>query len=318
MIPRGLFRFLPALVCSAAPLWLQGAPPVPLADQWLTHFVQYPPRVLTNQIRAAGFESLHVEGIAGKLKLTLRNPALDPNAVVTAYASADDPGHWPVRDWHVFPLGRRGGQWDTAVPIDNVDVPLVYFVRAATATATNVSPMRICRPRVAGLEEPSRIFWPFLEGFELGTEGWRMIANVSDSPPLATDPLSKNGHAALLVSLPAGQHSVTVGTTRVRGWQVEQEFATGLRLWLRAKQGSGQARFTLLANAYGTNQVIGVFPHVTVLRDRWQRVDLLFSALPAFPLGNLDFFTIEFLGVGPREFLLDDLSLLGRWKLPME
>ncbi len=294
------------------------ATPEPPADQWITNFVQFPAHVATNTLRHAGFETLQAEAIAGKLKLSWQNPALTTNALVTAFASADELGHWPVRDWRAVPMTLRGAQWETAVPIENIDVPLVYFVSAATANTTNVSLMRVCRPRATGLEEPSRIFWPFLEGFEEGTEHWRLVSNLPDPPSLTTNSPAKNGHAALAVPLPDGQHSVTIGTTRVRGWQVEQEFATGLRLWLRAREGGGQVRFTLLANAYGTNQVIAVFPQTTVLRDQWQRVDLPFNALPKFPLGSLDFFTIEFLGDGPREFLVDDLSLLGRWKLPVE
>jgi hypothetical protein len=309
----GLLAWLGAALSTA-----RAAAPVPPADQWLTNFVQFPPHIATNFLRLAEFDTLHAEAIAGKLKVSWQNPALGTNALVTAFSSADEPGHWPVRDWRTVPMTLRGNQWEAAVPIENIDVPLVYFVQVVTDTATNVSRMRICRPRAAGLEEPSLIFWPFLEGFELGTDRWRLLTTTPSLPPLGTDPLAKNGHAALVVPLPVGQHSVTVGTTRVRGWQVEQEFATGLRLWLRAKQGGGKVRFTLLAHAYGTNQVIGVFPQVTVVRDQWQRVDLPFNALPKFPLGNLDFFTIEFLGDGPREFLVDDLSLLGRWKLPVE
>ncbi len=315
---RVFFWLLLGLAWAVATPRTPAVSPGPPADQWLTNFVQFPPRVATNTLRATGFETLQAEAIAGKLKLSWQNPALASNTVVIAYASADEPGHWPVRDWRAYPMRLRGTQWDATVPIENIDVPLVYFVQAARTTATNVSRMRVCRPRAAGLEEPSQIFWPFREGFELGTEGWRLIANVPAPLSLATDPLAKNGHAALAVPLLAGQHSVTIGTTRVRGWQVEQEVATGLRLWLRAKKGGGQVRFTLLANAYGTNQTIAVFPQTTVLRDQWQRVDLPFSALPKFPLGDLDFFTLEFLGDGPREFLVDDLSLLGRWKLPVE
>ena len=118
---------------------LHAAPPAPPADQWITNFVQFPPRGATNTLRHVGFETLHAEAIAGKLKLSWQNPALTTNAVVTALASADEPGHWPVRDWRAFPMTLRGAQWETAVPIDNIDVPLVYFVRAVTATATNVS-----------------------------------------------------------------------------------------------------------------------------------------------------------------------------------
>jgi hypothetical protein len=35
-------------------------------------------------------------------------------------------------------------------------------------------------------------------------------------------------------------------------------------------------------------------------------------------LANVDWFTIEFIGVGPRDFLIDDLQFLGPWKIEME
>jgi hypothetical protein len=51
------------------------------------------------------------------------------------------------------------------------------------------------------------------------------------------------------------------------------------------------------------------------LDDKWQRVELSFSSFPKFPHVSADWFTIEFSGTGPQEFLVDDLRLLGRWKL---
>lgn len=173
--------------------------------------------------------------------------------------------------------------------------------------------MRLCRPRAAGLEEPSRIFWSFLEGFEQDMESWRLLTTDAGAPPLKTDPTAHNGRAALAVTLPVGKHSVTVATTRVRGWQVQQHGATGLRLWLRAREGAARAQFTLLAQAFTTNQVVAVWPRDVQLTAQWQQVDLPFGLVPQVPLAAVDLFAIEFIGEGPREFLVDDLQLLGPW-----
>ncbi|MFM8471023.1 MAG: hypothetical protein ACKODH_13850, partial [Limisphaerales bacterium] len=80
--------------------------------------------------------------------------------------------------------------------------------------------------------------------------------------------------------------------------------------------GAGRAHFTLHAN-YGTPSALAVRSTIeTTLDDKWRKVDLSFSSFPDFPVVSTDWFSIEFSGEGPREFLVDDLRLLGRWKLP--
>ena len=242
------------------------------------------------------------------------------NATVTVFASADELGHWPARDWRPNPMNLRGKSWEAFVPVDDVDVPLVYFTSAVisasnnAAASTNISPMRICHPRLAGLEEPTRIFWPFLEGFEQDTASWRLLSGAEDFAPLKTDPLARTGNSALAIPLLAGKRSMTIATTRVRGWQLMQNGATGVRLWLRTRKGSGRARFTLLANASTTNQVISVWPKEPALTEKWQKIDVPFNELPKLPLGAVDLFAIELIGEGPVEFLVDDLELLGPWR----
>ncbi|MBI3852910.1 MAG: hypothetical protein HY298_21865 [Verrucomicrobia bacterium] len=306
------------LSCSWLTVQSEAQTNPPPADVWLSNFVQFPSVVDTNRIRLSGFEKLRAEVNAGRLKVLWSPPQLNTNVSVVAQASEDEPGHWPVRDWHSYPMSLRGTNWEASVPVCDVDVPVVYFVEMRTASSNNVSPMRLCRPRAAGLEEPSRVFWPFLEGFETGTDGWSSLASAPDSPSLKTDPTSKNGLAALRVSLPAGKRSVTVATTRVRGWQILQNGATGLRLWLRMREGIGHARFTLFANAFATNQVVSVSSIEAKLNNRWQKVELPFTSFPTLPLANVDWFTIEFIGTGPRDFLIDDLQLLGPWKIELE
>jgi hypothetical protein len=316
MIMRWKFPFLWLLLMAASndAVVAQNAANRPPADSWVTNFVQFPAFVATNQLRASGFESLQAEAIAGKLKVTWRVAPTNPMSSATLFASAEDPGHWLARDWRAYPMSQRGGQWEAFLPVDSVDVPLAYFVQASATAQTSFSLMRICRPRGTGLEEPSRIFSPFLEGFEETLESWRAPGGTE----LRAGGAAKNGKAALLVKLPEGKSFQTIATTRVRGWQVEERGVTGVRLWLRAQSGAGRARFTFLANAYATNQIVGVHSLEAALDDQWQRVDLLFAGLPKFPIGELDLFSIEFLGDTAREFLVDDLSLLGRWKLAVE
>ena len=299
-------------------------------DRWITSVVQFPPEIPASATPSNLFANLRAEVGVEKLKI-LWSPdqPLSPASSITVHVSADELGHWPARDWRPFSMSLRGNTWEALVPVDDVDVPLVYFVMVTTgaaegsnqvvsASSTNISPMRLCTPRLAGLEEPTRIFWPFLEGFEQDTISWRWLAPVERSVPLKTDPTSMTGRAALAISLPSGKRSVTIATTRVRGWQLVQQAATGLRVCLRTRQGTGRARFTLLCDASTTNQVVSVWRKEPVMTETWQEVDVLFSDLPKLPLGRVDLFAIEFIGQGPLEFLVDDLQLLGPWRVDLE
>ncbi len=171
------------------------------------------------------------------------------------------------------------------------------------------SPMRIASARALGLEQPTRIFWPFLEGFEQGLQGWRII----DGPELHTGLPPKNGRAALAIRVPDSKRSVTVVTTRLRGWFLEEHGATGIALWLRTRTGSAAAVFTVFANAFSTNQIVARRAAPTVITDRWTNVELPFQSFPRFPIGEVDLFSIELTGQPGTEFLLDDVELLGRW-----
>ena len=286
-------------------------------DGWLTNAALFPPLAEARAVRSNLFASLRAEAVAGRLKILWPAEPFSTNATVTLHASAGEPGHWPARDWRSLPMGLVGARWEAAVPVEDVDEPVIYFVRSVERGATNHSPLRVCVPRAAGLEEPTRIFWPFLEGFETGAESWRTLSEAPDAAR-PTEALAKSGRASLAVTLPPRQRSVTVGTTRLRGAQLQRAGATGVRLWLRTRAGAGTARFTLLAHAFTTNQVVAQCPREVPLDARWQRVDLPFSLFPNAPLGAVDFFTVEFIGEGPQEFLIDDVQWLGPWKLEPE
>ena len=309
---------LTALVCGlTAALSVSAADSVPSkpGDFWLTNHAQFPGVWAGHTPSVDRFETLHAEAVAGRLKLIWRPDRLATNAVVVAHASVSELSHWASRDWRPFPMQQRGQFLEAIVPVEDVDVPVAYFLSVVEASATNLSPLRAVTPRLAGLEDPSRIFWPVLEGFEEDLESWQLLTTGREGGQMKTDPACRHGQAALAVSLPPGKRSITVATTRVKGWQAVSQKARGVRVWLRTRQGEGRARFTLLANAHSTNQVVVTSRTEARLNDQWQKVDLFFDDFPALALVDVDLFAIEFIGEGPRDFLLDDLELIGPWRM---
>jgi hypothetical protein len=304
VLPAALWLFLGGIA------WAQ---PKPAADVWISGGVLYPRGLATNSLRQDDFTALHAEHLAEQLKVRWLPTVPPAQTRLTLHFSVDAPGHWPARDWRTLSFTKRGAVWEATLPVDDLDVPLVYFVSDGSPAPALLSPMRNVTPRLAGMEKPSRVFWPFLDGFEEGISGWTTA--TPDALPLKSSPQAHDGNAALSVSLPAGKCSVTVGTPRVRGWHYSHQLATGLRVWLRAPGGSGHARFTLHANHGATNAITASSTIEAVLDDKWRKVDLSFSAFPNFPIVSADWLSIEFTGEGPREFLVDDLRLLGRWKL---
>ncbi len=304
-----------AMLAGALLAHAQGRPP---ADAWVGGAGQYPRGIATNAINDEAFRSLAAEHLVEQIRVRWQPASLPAPTNLTLHYSADPPGHWPARDWRLLPFSRRGAAWEATLPVEDLDVPLVYFVSDGSLAPTLLSPMRVVSPRQAGMEKPSRVFWPFLAGFEQGVAGWELSTASAGAPPLKISPAAHDGHAALAVTLPAGRRTVSVGTSRVRGWHYSHQLATGLRVWLRAPGGSGKARFTLHANA-GTANALAVPSTIeATLDDQWRKVDLSFSSFPNFPVVGTDWFSIEFSGEGPREFLVDDVRLLGRWRLPGE
>ena len=269
-------------------------------------------------VRSNLFSSLHAEAVGGRLKILWTPAESAPTGSVFVHASVAEPAHWPTRDWRSHAMTRSASSWQATVPIEDVAVAVVYYVSTTERGLTNLSPLRFVVPGRAGLEQPTRVFWPFLEGFEEGAESWRLLSEDSRDPPLKIDSTPKNGRAALAVAVPAGKRSATVATTRVRGWQIQHEGATGLRVWLRARAGGGRARCTLLAHAFSTNQAVGLWPNDILLSNQWAKVELPFTEVARLPFGAVDLFAIEFIADGPRDFLIDDLQLLGPWKLEPE
>lgn len=279
----------------------------PGSDTWLTNAPPLPEPHTTTAIDTNRFANLKAEAVAGKL--LVRWETAEQSSEARIIASADAPGHWPARDWRTFPMRRTPTGWLTEIPADSVDVPVIYFAVAARNGRTVASPMRIAHPLALGLETPTRLFWPFIEGFELGTEGWRSV----DGPALRRDAEAKSGRASLAIQVLEQRRSATLVTTRLRGWFVEEHGATGVALWLRTKTGAGTARFALFANAFSTNQLIARRIETMQVTEKWTPAALPFSSFPKLALGDVDLFSVELTAEAGTEFLIDDVRLLGRW-----
>jgi hypothetical protein len=281
----------------------------PGSDTWLTNAPALPEPHAATANDTNRFANLKTEAVAGKLLVRWETGEQFSEARIIA--SADAPGHWPARDWRTFPMRRTPTGWLTEVPADSLDVPLIYFAVTADHGRAVASPMRMAQPRALGLEEPTRLFWPFIEGFEQGTEGWRPVGG----PALRRDVEAKSGRASLAIRVPKERRTATLVTTRLRGWFLEEHGATGITLWLRMKAGTGTARFALFANAFSTNQVIARRTEAVKLTEKWTQAVLLFGSFPKLPLGDVDLFSVEFTGEPGTELLIDDVRLLGRWPL---
>ncbi len=283
------------------------AGPEPAADRWLTEAGARPERFAESTVLTNGFATLRAEVVAGVLQVKCDgDEALSGLKLV---ASADAPGHWPARDWRTLSMRRAGPGWLAEIPVDSLDVPQIYFVTARTSGREVVSPLRLAHPRGLGMERPSRLFWAFLEGFEQGQEGWR-----SPGGTLRTNGPARSGRTALAVRVPAGRKSVSVESTRLRGWFIEEHGAEGVGLWLRASGGAGHVVFTLAANAFSTNQVTSRRSETVAVSTNWAKARLAFESFPKAPLADLDLFTLEFVAEPGTELLMDDVHLLGRWR----
>ena len=128
------------------------------ADAWLTGEGMAPPAEAGAVEGGARFAGV-VAARSGN-RMIVRWPNSGPAATeVTVMASADEPGHWGVRDWRKYPMTAtrtaEGESWEVAVPIPTVGVPTVYCVRGVVEGLPRVSGLRIFRPNRAGMTEPT-------------------------------------------------------------------------------------------------------------------------------------------------------------------
>jgi hypothetical protein len=281
------------------------------ADKLAPIKIRYPAEYSYLPINSGLFTNLSAQAVAGKIQVVWETPLPLTNASATLFYSADYPDHIASRDWRALVMVNRGSLFNASIPVDDIDIPIVYFVMERSGSQTNLSPMRICNPRKVGLEVPSRPFWQFLEGFEETTINWHILNNYPEIPPLRTNVVSKNGKAALCVSLPEGRRSISVGTSRLRGWQIENFKAKGFSVWLRTKQGNGAVQFSLVCYAFTDKQQIAQHPTVIPISGEWKRIEINFNSFPRINLMNVDMLVFEFSGTGKTEFLIDDLSLTG-------
>ncbi|MDB6030556.1 MAG: hypothetical protein JWM16_894 [Verrucomicrobiales bacterium] len=285
-------------------------------DNWLTDAAGVSSWLVAHpsDVRSNAFSDLKAEFIAGRVKVTWTGEDVGKDSLVYLVSSEEAPGHWAARDWRPEEMTRLSTGFEKVIKVEDLDVPQLYFVKVVQGTTAWESPMRVFQPRQAGMDMPTRLFWPFLEGFEEGLDHWKILSRAAEGNVLRTNGAAKSGMASLQVVLGPKQRPVTVGTTRLRGWQIVKQRATGVRVWLRTASGKGRVRFTLHANAFTPEQAISVAPGEIALNDHWQQVDLLFAQFPPLPLGAVDFFSLEFSGEGAREFQIDNVGLLGPWK----
>ena len=283
------------------------ATPEPAANRWLAEAGVRPERFAEAVVLTNEFAALRAEVVAGVLQV--KCDGSDSLTELKLITSADAPGHWPARDWRTLAMRRAGPGWLAEIPVDSLDVPQIYFVAARVNGLAAVSPLRQAHPRGLGMERPSRLFWAFIEGFEQGLEGWRVSGDS-----LRTNALARSGRAALAARVPAGRKSVSVESTRLRGWFVQEQGAEGFALWLRTASGTGRAAFTLAANAFTTNQITSRRGETVAVSTNWTKARLTFESFPKAPLADVDLLTIEFTAEAGTELLMDDVHLLGRWR----
>jgi hypothetical protein len=281
-------------------------------DAWIDAPVHHPPPFDQISVRSNMFRTLHAEAVSGQLQIMWADESVTSTGTeIVLISSADPIGHWPARDWHAQPMHRHGAVWQANIILDGVDVPVGYFVVQRFTGTTNLSPIRQCYPRSLGITEPSRLFWPFLEGFEQGLESWRC---VSPGTELRTTQAARSGRNALELRISAKRQSVTVTTTRLRGWFAEEHGAIGVAFWARTMVGTGRLRCSFFANAFTTNQVVAQSINSFELTPKYQRFKLLFAEHPLFDVGELDLMSFEFTAAPEAELLIDDMYLVGRWR----
>lgn len=279
------------------------------ADKFADPKIHYPEICDYRCLNTNLFTNFFSEAVAGKIQAVWKTGR--SNSSATLFYSADYPEHYASRDWRYVTMVFRGSLYNGSIPVDDLDVPIVYFIIEVSDNRTNLSPMRICYPRKSGLETPSRPFWQFLEGFEETILNWKILNNYPDIQPLKTNAVVKNGKAALSVVLPEGRRSISVGTSRLRGWQIENFKAKGFSVWLRTKEGSGAVQFSLATYAFTDKQQIAQYPETFPVSNEWKRIEVNFNSFPKINLLNVDLLIFEFSGKGKTEFLIDDLSLTG-------
>ncbi len=279
-------------------------------DGWITNRISVPRTVGTNLLNFASFSGLHAREVGGRLKI--RWPGDTNASAVTAWISAEAPGHWKSRDWRprTMFLGEQG--WETNVPVEDPDEPVAYFVSAVQGGRTNFSILRSVVPHEAGLSRPTAAFWPFIEGFEEGIEGW-WIEGAGGALSVAGE--GRTGRGALRLAIGERGAVATVFTTRVRGSRAQSVGALGLRFWARGSAGGSRLRLTAFADAETLRQASASFRTEVTPGNipGWQKVEVLFAELGAFPLPAMDRMAFEFSGPPNSALLIDDLELIGPW-----
>ncbi len=315
MIYRHPF-FATATLALACCIGSEDAQAAAKGDAWVSMGGIYPMIHQAETPDENAFRELKSEVLIGEISPFWPTSLARENANATLWFSVDYAGHWPARDWRPILMTKLTTGFEARLPVTDMNVPIVYYVAAESGGKTLISPMRITLPRELGLQKPSTVFWPFLDGFEESANSWRIVGSVSNAEAISVTPHAHTGNAALRASIPGGKRSVAIETTRIRGWHFQTQGATGIRLWLKTSATNALARFSLTAHARtGRATVTRATAEAQLSRD-WKAVSLPMDVFPSARLGETDLFTIEFIAGGPAEFFIDDLQLTGRWQMP--
>lgn len=264
-------------------------------------------------LQRTGFEDIQAEVILGELTVFWRTPTR-PEAEATLVFSQGRPGRWSSRPWQHVAMRRLPTGFEGRLPVFDLDLPVVYHLVLQTGARATAGALRIARPRQLGMETPSTVFWPYLEGFEEGAWNWRILAPPDTAGLFEIAREARTGKSALRVTVPAGRKSVTLGTTRVQAWQFERQGATGIQIWIRGGRAGGRVRLSWLTDAWTARQrslPAGVEGDVQMT---WGSLDLPIASNDPTAVTGLDALALEFIAEGPAEFFVDDLQLTGRWR----
>lgn len=278
-------------------------------DRWLDHPKSFPWETGRRVLYRTTFVSLKAEVIIGQLNIFWRSASGATSQTVTLHYSPDFPGHWSAREWRTLNMRKRGDLFDAKVPVSDIDIPIVYYLEFHGANTSQISPTRLAHARSLGMEKPSTVFWPFLEGFESDMGNWQSNHQIKRD-----DLVAHSGKHSLQISIPSGKRSAAVATTRLRGWHFRQQNATGLRLWLKASVRDTKVRFKLTSNSQSNRAEVAPSTREATIGPTWQLVELPLSSFAVTTPGDIDRFSLEFVNEGPVHIHIDDVELTGRWR----
>ena len=109
------------------------------------------------------------------------------------------------------------------------------------------------------------------------------------------------------------ENRLTLASTLLQGAQAQRHSATGIRFWIKAREGKGTVTCGFYSNAFSTNERVVTWGNAAGVHQEWQPIALPFANMGTIPLRDVDLFTLRFESTSGAEFLIDDVELLGGW-----